>query len=138
MENVNLTVDPETLQRNWADRVILIAEDVKINYLLIKSILSKTKVKILWATDGQKAIEAFKNHQDVDLILMDIQMPKLDGYEAAKQIREFKSEIPVIYQSANNVPQAVIDELQDPRSEYIAKPIHARKLITTISKYFDQ
>lgn len=135
--NVNITIDPDKLQKNWSDRVILIAEDVKINYLLIKSILSKTKVKILWAPDGQKAIEAIKNHDDVDLVLMDIQMPKLDGYEAAKQIREYKGDIPVIYQSANNVPQSMISEIEKQYSGYISKPIHAEKLLTAISKYFD-
>ena len=65
---------------------ILIAEDVESNYLYLSAVLSKIKAKIYWAKNGKEAVDIFKK-EAVDLILMDLQMPEMNGYEATKVIK---------------------------------------------------
>ncbi len=82
------------------DKTILVAEDDDINYLLINKLLQLKQYRTLRATNGWQAIELLKNHPEIELVLMDIKMPKLDGFETLKHIREMKLTIPVIANTA--------------------------------------
>lgn len=79
---------------------ILIAEDIDTSFLLFKNYFKSINVELLHARDGIEAVDAVKNNPDINLVLMDIRMPKLNGYEAVLQIREFNSTIPIIAQTA--------------------------------------
>lgn len=72
---------------NWENKTIIIAEDVESNYQYLKAALTKTKINILWAKDGEEAINLFKNNK-INMILMDIQMPVLNGLLATKAIKK--------------------------------------------------
>ena len=71
----------------WKDKVILIAEDEKINFLFLKAIFKGTGAKILWAKNGEETVELCRTNKDVDIILMDIKMPGINGLDATRQIK---------------------------------------------------
>ncbi len=79
---------------DWNNKVILVAEDVGTNYLLIESALQKTGASLIWARNGQEALDIFMKRKDIDLILMDLRMPVKDGFLATREIRELNPDIP--------------------------------------------
>jgi CheY-like chemotaxis protein/nitrogen-specific signal transduction histidine kinase len=81
-------------------RTILVAEDVESNFKLIKYFLSESNAEVIHANNGKEAVEKCLINKNIDLILMDIKMPVMDGYTAVKLIRENNSEIPIIAQTA--------------------------------------
>jgi len=84
----------------WLGKQILIADDLEENYYLLKSALKNTNATIHWAKDGFQAVTMFKNNPAIDLILMDLRMPVMDGYIATSEIRAINGAIPVICQTA--------------------------------------
>ncbi len=120
---------------DWRDKKILIAEDNDSNYEYLKAVLSVKKAVLVRAWDGKEVLELLREHQDVDLVLMDIQMPVLNGYEATKLIKKFKPEIPVIAQTAYAMSEDRERIIQAGCDEYIAKPIQPRKLLALIEKF---
>lgn len=124
---------------DWSDREILIAEDVESNYLYIKELLIPTNVKILRARDGQEAVDLFHSHGTIDLVIMDILMPGMDGYEATAEIRKVKPEIPVIAQSAFTFEGDIQDGLYAGSfNDYIMKPYTRKVLLAVIQKHFKE
>jgi two-component system, cell cycle response regulator DivK len=122
---------------NWKDRTILIAEDAESNYLFLEAALKYTQAKVLWARNGLSAIEICKN-QSPDLVLMDIQMPVMSGYEATKRIKEMKPHIPIIAQTAFAMENDKERILSIGCDEYISKPLKLEILLSMIDKYFNK
>jgi len=85
---------------NWRDKVVLVAEDDEVNFKFLEAILHDTSVQVLHASNGLQAVELCKTINKIDLVLMDIKMPEMDGFEATRQIRQFNKRLPVIAQSA--------------------------------------
>lgn len=110
---------------NWEGKTLLIAEDIETNFKYLATILADTRAKIVWARNGQEAIDAFRNGTGVDLILMDIQMPVIDGYEATIRIRELNPEIPIIAQTAYALPHDNLKCFEVGCNDYISKPINS-------------
>ncbi|RLD39655.1 MAG: hypothetical protein DRI74_00320 [Bacteroidetes bacterium] len=104
-------------------KTILIAEDDADSFELLEMYLKPWKVKILWAKNGVEAIDIFTKNKDVDIILMDIKMPILSGYEATKEIKLIKSEIPIIAQTAYAINNEKEIALAAGCDDYISKPI---------------
>jgi len=119
---------------NWEGKIIIVAEDVPINFRLLELNLKKTNVTLFWAKNGEEVVELARNN-DVDLILMDIQMPKLDGYEATKAIKLFKPNVPIIAQTAFTMTNEKENSLLAGCDSYISKPINKRELLLLIDKY---
>ncbi|MCK5822971.1 MAG: response regulator [Bacteroidales bacterium] len=120
---------------NWSDKTILIAEDVDANFLFLEKILQDTNVKILRAVNGKEAIDIYKNNQDIDLILMDIRMPEVDGFDATKEIKKINKNVPIIVETAYNIENGKILGKESGCDEYIVKPININKLIAVINKF---
>ena len=117
-------------------RKILLVEDNDINREILHSLLEITGLEITDAYDGSMAIELYKKNQGVyELILMDIQMPIMDGYEATKVIREYDSKIPIIALSANAMKEDIEKSKQIGMDEHLNKPIDIEKLYETLLKY---
>lgn len=120
---------------NWENLTFLVAEDVESNFQYIESVLTKTKARLLWAKDGKEAIEKFRNNKNLHLVLMDLRMPVMSGYEAVAEIRKMDKDIPIIVQTA----YAQIEDIQKIRetdcNDYLTKPIRKETLIKTISKW---
>ena len=122
---------------NLNDFTILIAEDTQNNYELIRSMLKPYGADIRWAHDGQEAIDFIKNNRNIEkcIILMDIKMPQIDGYEAKRQIKAINDKIPVIAVTA--YAQAIDKEkiLNEKFDDYLSKPIIIETLLKTLLKY---
>ncbi|MDQ2179026.1 response regulator [Marinifilum sp. D714] len=119
---------------NWSEKTILIAEDVESNFLFLEEVIGRTGASILWATNGQNAIEMFTQN-DIDLILMDIQMPLLNGFDATRAIKKIDPKIPVISQTAYAMAEDRGKSIAAGCDDYISKPISSKKLLSLINKY---
>ncbi|HBQ82037.1 MAG TPA: hypothetical protein DD745_04055 [Bacteroidales bacterium] len=115
------------------NKKILVAEDIDSSYKLIEKYLYGTNVEVLRASNGQEAVEIFLSVQNLDLILMDIKMPLMDGYEATKVIRESNTNIPIIAQSAYTDDKSRVIECGC--SGIIIKPFNKGELIRKIKEY---
>lgn len=122
---------------NWEGKTILIVEDEEINFYYIRETLNETRVKIEHAKHGQSAIEACKNNPSIDLVLMDIKMPVMNGYDATSEIKAFRPELPIIAQTAYALQGERKLSMQAGCDDYLPKPIRPDVLLNTIAKYFN-
>jgi PAS domain S-box-containing protein len=117
---------------------VLVAEDEALNFNYIQEVLSEFNVKLYHAQDGLQAVKLFKKNTDIDLVLMDIRMPKLNGYEATKQILSVNPNMPVIAQTAYSMEKD--KELAKAAGciDYLTKPLRRKDLMSVIEKYKDK
>lgn len=115
------------------DKKILIVEDDVSSRLYLNKILEKTGAVLLNASDGREAVDTALGNPDIDIILMDIQLPVLDGYEAAEKIREFRSNVLIIAQTAYSLLGDREKIIASGFDDYIVKPIFPRQLIDKLS-----
>ncbi|WP_347840058.1 PAS domain S-box protein [uncultured Draconibacterium sp.] len=115
---------------------ILIAEDDEISELLLKETIKMYGREILKVKTGTDAVMACRNNADLDLILMDIRMPEMDGYQAVKEIRSFNKEVIIIAQTAYGLSGEKEKAIKTGCNDYIAKPIAASQLQALLQKYF--
>lgn len=115
-------------------RKILIVEDDVSSRLYLNKILEKTGAALLSACDGKEAIEAAKSNPDIDIILMDIQLPVIDGYGAAKKIREFRNDVIIIAQTAYSLLGDRERIIASGFDDYIVKPIFPNQLVEKLVK----
>lgn len=109
------------------DITVLVAEDNESNYLLFQSILS-TRYKLIHAWDGREAVELYKQHKP-QIIIMDINMPNMDGYEATREIRKFSGSVPIIAVTAYAFASDRERIMKNGFNSYVSKPLNASKLI---------
>jgi len=138
MNTNNFLSEPVKMNYDWSDKTILVAEDVDLNFLLIKKFLNKTGVKLLWAKDGKEAVEMSKENENIDLVLMDIRMPVMNGFEATKVIKEMRPALPIIAQTAYALDGDAEKSLEYGCSAYIAKPINLRNFLEMIAEYINK
>lgn len=121
---------------NWNDKHILVVEDEPMTYKLIQIMLGKTGAILYKAMDGREAVEYCKNsYNKVDLILMDIGLPKMNGYDATKMIRKTNPNIPIIAQTAYVLKEQKDRCFESGCNEYLAKPYSSDELIKIMSKF---
>lgn len=118
-----------------SEKHILIAEDEDSNFLLLKIYLKDTCTKIGHAKDGKQAIDYVKKHNDIDLILMDIKMPNINGVEAMQEIRKINENIPIIAQTAFVMADDKRKLMQLGFDNYIPKPIESKVLFDLLNDY---
>jgi PAS domain S-box-containing protein len=121
---------------SWNNKTILIVEDDVPNAEYIKLALSDKNSKILVAYTGNEALQVIKNNPDIDLILMDIRLPDTNGLNVTRLIKENNPQITVIAQTAYASSSDRQDCLKAGCSDYISKPINAKKLVAMIDHYF--
>ncbi|MHC1704888.1 MAG: ATP-binding protein [Tenuifilaceae bacterium] len=112
---------------------VLVAEDERMNFVIIRELLKNSNVELLWVENGEDAVNLCKNDSSINLVLMDIKMPIMNGYEASKEIKSFRKNLPIVAISA-------FIENQDPSKQIlfdsiIAKPYKGEELLNTIRKY---
>jgi len=115
---------------------ILLTEDKKINQEIILGILEDSGIKIDIANNGQEAIEKYEEC-NYSLILMDIDMPIMDGYEATQRIRSIDKHIPIIALTAHNSLEAISKIKDVGMNEYINKPVELKRLYETFFRYIN-
>lgn len=122
------------MKDNWINKKILVAEDEMLNFTLIRLILQSNNFKITHASNGEKAVN-FSKSEKFDLILMDIKMPIMDGFEATKEIRKFDSEIIIIAQTAYAFKRE--ECLENGFTDYLSKPFNEEQLLKILEQYLD-
>lgn len=120
---------------DWSDKAILIVEDDKVSYKFLHEIFKKTKAKIYHAVNGLQAIELCKTHLDIDIVLMDIQLPEMSGLDATKIIKNLRRDLPIIAQTANAMSEDKEKCIEVGCVDYISKPINVPNLFRKINKY---
>ncbi|WP_297088435.1 ABC transporter substrate binding protein [uncultured Draconibacterium sp.] len=115
---------------------ILIVDDDGVSVELLKVVLKPYAIRIMVGTNGPEAIEMAKNNNDIDLILMDIKMPDINGFEATRQIRAFNNSVKIIAQTAFARPEDSRKALAAGCNAFMAKPIVKEELLAQISKLF--
>jgi CheY-like chemotaxis protein len=114
---------------------ILIAEDVESNFLYLKAVLSKLNATIFWAKNGVEAVEMCDQNDTIDLILMDLQMPEMNGYEATLILKKKYPQLPIIAQTAFAMSDDREKALDAGCDDYLAKPIKSKDLLGVVGKY---
>ncbi|RLD76238.1 MAG: hypothetical protein DRJ10_13885, partial [Bacteroidetes bacterium] len=115
---------------------ILIVEDEEINFLFIKEVLSRTGIKcnILEATNGQEAVDVFKRNSDISLVLMDLKMPVMNGYDATRKIKQINPDIPVVIQTAYTLEEERQKSKDAGCNDFITKPIKIKELKEVLNR----
>ena len=132
----NTVKTKQTSDYNWEDKLILVAEDQELNKIFFSKALTKTNVKLLWASDGELAVALCKLYDNINLVLMDIRMPKLDGIEATREIKKLRKELPIIAQTAYPEDGIKQESIDAGCADFITKPIDIPILLETIDKHF--
>jgi PAS domain S-box-containing protein len=120
---------------SWEGRLFLIAEDDKFSYKFLEGFLKQTKANVIRAADGREAVEICRNNKNIDLILMDIQMPEMNGLTATEEIKKFNHEIPIIAQTANAINEEKLRCLEAGCDDFITKPVNINELYDKIDKW---
>lgn len=120
---------------DWHDKTILIVEDDYTGYIYLESLLEETNAKILHAKNGEDAINQCRINKDIDVVLMDMQLPHIDGYEATQIIKDMRKKLPVIAQTANALSEDKDKCLNVGCNDYIAKPYSSNQMIDMVAKY---
>ena len=129
---------------DFSGKRILLAEDVEINRIILMELLADTHIQIDEAEDGQLAVEAFKKSATgyYDLIFMDIQMPNLNGYDAAKSIRALNrpdaASVPIIAMTANAYKEDIDRAKEAGMNEHLSKPIDFSAVKDALSRWFSK
>jgi len=113
---------------------VLIVEDEQSNYLYLLELLHEVSTNILYASNGEQAIDICRNQKQINIVLMDIKMPIMDGYTATKLIKEFRAELPIIAITAYALDEDKEQFLNAGFDDYLCKPINLDELFTAIHK----
>ena len=131
-------VVPVNKNYNWENKTILIAEDEKSNIEMIKLVLQKTNVNIVHVQNGKDAIYKCKELKEIELVLLDIKMPKINGLDATREIRKLNKKIPIIAFTAYAMPADQQKAKKAGCTDFIAKPIKKDKLLEKLDHYLNK
>lgn len=139
MENAGI-YSKESIQNKyvWIDKVVLVVEDIDLNFLYISELLKPTGAMILHAINGKQAVEQCQNNGEIDIVLMDIYMPVMNGYEATRQIKALRPDLPIIVQTAYAMSEDRNRATEAGCDDFIAKPIGKEELLSKMDKFFQK
>ena len=114
---------------------ILIAEDVESNFLYLKAVLSKLNATVFWAKNGIEAVEICNAQTNMDLVLMDLQMPEMNGYEATRILKQKYPNLAIVAQTAFAMSDDREKAMDAGCDDYLAKPIKSKDLLSVVEKF---
>jgi len=129
--------DVDECIKDWKDNTILIAEDEDSNYRVLQMALRRTNINILRAENGQQAVDICKANKKINLVLMDLKMPDINGIEATIEIKKVRPDLPIIAQTAYAMTEDKKTSIAAGCNDYLAKPIKSKVLISTLNKYLN-
>ena len=120
-------------------RVLIIDDDVR-NVFAITSILELYGLSVIHAPDGRKGIDILLAGDDIDLVLLDVMMPEMDGYATTAAIRQLPrfADLPVIAVTARAMPEDRVKSLASGASDYVTKPVDTEELLTCMERCLEQ
>lgn len=116
-------------------RHIMIVEDDEASFIMLKIILTREHYHISWAKSGDEAVEMYKNNPDISLVLMDLKLPGIDGYEATRLLRSQNPDLPILAQSAFALSGEAQKAQEAGCNEFIPKPVKKETLLQSLSTY---
>ncbi len=134
---VNIDYSHKEVKANISDLKVLLVEDDETSALLINIMLEETKSEILRAKNGIEAVNICRENSDLDFVLMDIRMPKMDGYEATRKIREFNKDIVIIAQTAHALAGDIEKTIDAGCNFHLSKPIIKEKMFSIMNTLFE-
>lgn len=123
---------------DFTGKTILIAEDERTNYLFLEALLKRTNANLIWVENGKLAVETIENNTHVDIILMDVKMPEMNGYEATRAIKKLKPELPIIAQTAYALAEEKEKIMIAGYDDYMSKPIMGNLLLEKVSTFLSK
>jgi signal transduction histidine kinase/CheY-like chemotaxis protein len=123
---------------NWKDKVILIVEDDEVNFKFLEAVLHDTSATILHARNGLQAVELCRSISKIDLVLMDIKMPEMDGFQATQLIREFNRKVPIIAQTAYVMDNEWEKCYTVGCNDQITKPIEIKEFFEKVDRFLKE
>ena len=120
---------------DWTGHTILIAEDEELNFILLQGLMLRTKVKVIRAKNGIEAIQQYKDNPDIDMVLMDVRMPEMNGLDASEQILEYDRNADIIAQTAYAIPEVAERCKKIGIHKLLEKPIDQGELLAECDKY---
>jgi len=137
-ESVDYITKKPQISMNLKQKIkILIAEDDEFSYEHFSIILEDIASDIIWAKSGTEAVELFRENKDIDLVLMDIKMPEMNGLDATRQIKQIDNRVTVIGQSAYAMAHDAKNAAEAGCDDYISKPIIKSNLMEKIQNFFE-
>jgi PAS domain S-box-containing protein len=133
MDLIKLQNQPK--EKLYDNSLALVAEDDETNFQLFDLLLRRKKIKVLRARNGEEAVELFKQNPDINIVLMDINMPLMNGYEATRHLKIIRNEIPVIAVTAYALSGDDAKAAEAGCDDYLSKPINNKLFYETIFKY---
>jgi len=127
----------EKINLDLKGKKILIAENDGSSYLFLERLLKRFSPEIIWAKSGRQAIDLLNKNKGIDLILMDIRMPEMNGLQASSEIRKTNADIPIIAQTAYAQVTDRKLALENGCSDYLSKPVSPVELINLLAKYLN-
>jgi PAS domain S-box-containing protein len=129
------TDDASSSEKNYDGRTVLIAEDEDSNYEFLRIFLSRMKINVIRAKDGQDAVNQCETNHAIDLVLMDIKLPLLNGFEATRKIKEKHADMPVVAQTAYAMISDKEEAFKAGCDDYLSKPLQIDQLKVLLDKY---
>lgn len=120
----------------WIDKVILVAEDIELNFLYIRELIEPTGAMIIRAENGKEAVQYCENNASIDMVLMDLLMPMMNGYEATREIKRIRKDLPVIAQTAYAMSEDRRHAIEAGCDDFITKPIGRLELLQKMDAFF--
>jgi two-component system cell cycle response regulator DivK len=120
---------------NWKGKKVLIVEDDPVNSLLLSEILSHTEIEVRQVENGKEAVEICRNDPAINIVLMDMQVPGLSGFDAVVEIRKTCRELPIIAQSAFVYGEEKERALRAGCNAHISKPLNTFQLLGTMHRF---
>jgi PAS domain S-box-containing protein len=127
--------DEVEIKNDFNKKTILVTEDEESNYNLLKILLTRLNINVLWAKNGIEAVDLCKNHPEIDLVLMDVKLPLMSGYDSTVLIKEFRPELPIIAQTAYATSIDKENAIKSGCNDYLSKPIQKKLLYEILNKY---
>jgi signal transduction histidine kinase/CheY-like chemotaxis protein len=134
----------ETVRQEKKSRIhapglaIMVAEDDDVNYLYLETVLSKYGIKLIRASTGSEAVEICEKHPEIKMVLMDIKMPFMNGYDATRTIKMRRPDLPIIAQTAYVMHEDKNKASEAGCDDYITKPIKKEELLAMVDKYVNR
>jgi len=124
--------EPEGGTNSSDERMVLVAEDDDTSFALFQAYLKRENFKLIRAVNGEETVEKFRKTPGIVLVLMDLKMPVMDGYEATRRIKQRNKDVPVLAQTAYALSGDTQKALDAGCDDYIAKPIRKDELIKKV------
>lgn len=134
MNNNETTSEDKVNKPDWSGYSILIVEDDFFNFKLLEGWVEMMNANVIRAEGGQEAVDICFKNNDVSIVLMDLQLPGMNGYEATRIIKKTRPDLPVIVVTANAIEEEKIKSEEAGCDGFITKPINIKQLTTTVSK----